>query len=68
MNGFPAGLITGLVVSAAIMLFVQSHASLNVMAAGQLVLLLAGIRNAWDMTLWIMLKTPNSAGPPPPPP
>jgi hypothetical protein len=53
-----------LVVATAVMLFRQSHQSLNVMAAALLVLLLAGIRNAWDMTLWIVLKTPDTAGPP----
>lgn len=47
------------VVAAAVLLFMRSPAGPNVMAAALLVLLLAGIRNAWDMTIWTMLKTPT---------
>ena len=52
------------VVVAAVMLLLRSSASPSVLAAAMLVLLLAGIRNAWDMTIWVMLKTPNSGRPP----
>ena len=46
------------------LLFMQAPASVDVMAAALLTLLLAGIRNAWDMTLWIAIKTPSTrAGP-----
>jgi hypothetical protein len=27
-------------------------------------LLLAGLRNAWDMMVWIVLKTPTGGAPP----
>jgi hypothetical protein len=49
----------GLVVASAILMIVHSPASPDIMAAALAVLLLAGIRNAWDMTLWIMLKSPT---------
>jgi hypothetical protein len=29
-----------------------------VLAAALITLLLAGIRNAWDMTIWIVIRTP----------
>ncbi|MGA2126833.1 MAG: hypothetical protein ABSG76_11855 [Xanthobacteraceae bacterium] len=45
--------------AAAVLLYMQSTAGPNVVAAVLLVMLLAGIRNAWDMTLWIMLNTPT---------
>ncbi len=54
-----------LAVAAAALGFAHSVASAYVMAAGLLTLLLAGLRNAWDMTLWIMLRTPTSVPPPP---
>jgi len=44
---------------AAVLLFMQSPAGPDVLAAALVVMLLAGIRNAWDMTLWIMLNTPT---------
>jgi hypothetical protein len=49
----------------AVLLLMQAAASVDVIAAGLLTLLLAGIRNAWDMTLWIAIKTPSSRGPSP---
>jgi hypothetical protein len=33
-------------------------------AAALLILLLAGLRNAWDMMLWIVIRLPGG-GPPP---
>jgi hypothetical protein len=34
------------------------------MAIALLVLLFAGLRNAWDMMLWIMIKVPGGTPPP----
>ena len=50
--------------AAAALLFRQSMIGADLMAAALLILLLAGLRNAWDMMTWIMIKTPG--GPPPP--
>jgi hypothetical protein len=49
---------------AAAMLFMRSAASANVIAAALLTLLFAGIRNAWDMTVWMVIKSPSSGRPP----
>jgi hypothetical protein len=49
----------------AVLLLIRSAASVNLMAAALLTLLLAGIRNAWDMLLWIVIKTPSSRAPSP---
>ncbi len=57
-----------LALAAAALAFAHSGVSAYLMAAALLVLLLAGLRNAWDMTLWIMLRTPTGGGAPPPPP
>ncbi|MGP0094692.1 MAG: hypothetical protein ACLPKB_32785 [Xanthobacteraceae bacterium] len=54
-----------LVLVSAVLLLVQSAASANLIAAALLTLLLAGIRNAWDMTVWIVLRTPSGTGPAP---
>ena len=35
---------------------------LDLLAAALITLLLAGIRNAWDMTIWIVIRTPVSEG------
>jgi hypothetical protein len=43
-----------LVIAAGVNLCRQSEAGLNVLAAALILLLLIGIRNAWDMTVWIM--------------
>jgi hypothetical protein len=43
---------------AALLLFRQSPAGLDLLAAGQITLLLAAIRNAWDMMLWIVIRAP----------
>lgn len=47
-----------LVVLSAVLLFDQSIWGLNVLAAALVILLFAGIRNAWDMTIWIVIRTP----------
>ena len=47
-----------LVLLAAAFLFTQLDFGFNVEAAALIALLLAGIRNAWDMTLWIVIKAP----------
>jgi hypothetical protein len=47
-------------------LFLQSAASANLIAAALLTLLLAAIRNAWDMMVWIVIKAPSGGGPLPP--
>src|SRR6266851_6784345 len=44
---------------AAVLLLIQSTASANLIAAAVLTLLFAGIRNAWDMMVWIVIKTPS---------
>jgi hypothetical protein len=54
-----------LVLVSAVLLLMQSTASANVIAAALLTLLLAGIRNAWDMMVWIVIKAPSSRGPSP---
>ena len=48
---------------AGVLLWLRLRESVNVLAAGVLTLLLAGIRNAWDMTLWTAIKTPSNKGP-----
>jgi hypothetical protein len=52
-----------LLLIAGVLLWLRSKESVNVLAAGMLTLLLAGIRNAWDMTLWTAIKTPSIKGP-----
>jgi hypothetical protein len=47
-----------LVLLSAFLLLVQSASSLDVLAAALITLLFAGIRNAWDMTIWIVIRTP----------
>ena len=46
------------VLVAAARLYEQSEWALDIAAAGLITLLLAGIRNAWDMMIWIALKAP----------
>ncbi len=56
------GYVLGLV--AAALLFTRSAAlSADLIAAAVLTLLFSAIRNAWDMMVWIVIKTPGS-GPP----
>ena len=47
---------------AALFLWRQSEAGLDLLAAGQITLLLAAIRNAWDMMIWIMIRAPTADG------
>jgi hypothetical protein len=37
----------------------EAVVSPGLLAAGMCLLLLAGIRNAWDMTTWVVLRRPN---------
>jgi hypothetical protein len=57
------GYLLGLI--AAVLLFVQAAASANLIAAAVLTLLFAAIRNAWDMMVWIVIKTPSGGMPAP---
>jgi hypothetical protein len=50
--------------SSAVMLLMQSTVSPNLIAPAVLILLLAAIRNAWDMMVWIVIKTPSGGLPP----
>jgi hypothetical protein len=50
-----------LVLASGILLLIHKSWSSEVTAAALVVLLLSGIRNAWDMTTWIMMRTPTSA-------
>jgi len=54
-----------LALTAAALLFEESTAGADVIAAALLVLLFAGLRNAWDMMVWIMIKAPGGTLPPP---
>jgi hypothetical protein len=47
----------------AVLLFMQSAASANLIAAALLTLLFAGLRNAWDMMVWIVIRAPSGGGP-----
>ena len=59
-----------LVFASGVMLLLRTPWSSDVTAAALVTLLFAGIRNAWDMTTWIMMRLPTSVPPPsqPPPP
>jgi hypothetical protein len=50
-----------LVAASAITLFEHWLSSAELIAAALIVLLLAGIRNAWDMTVWIITRSPTRA-------
>jgi len=50
-----------LVLASGIMLLLHTRWSAEVTAAALVVLMFAAIRNAWDMTTWIMMRTPTSA-------
>jgi hypothetical protein len=52
-----------LLLIAAALLSGQLPAGADFLAAALLILLLAGIRNAWDMTVWTATKSPGSAPP-----
>jgi hypothetical protein len=49
-----------LLLLAAFFLLRQSEAGLDLLAAAQITLLLAGIRNAWDMMIWIVIRVPTT--------
>jgi hypothetical protein len=49
-----------LILAAGILLLVRLPWSAEVTAAALVVLLFAGVRNAWDMTTWIMMRTPTT--------
>lgn len=49
------------VLGAALLFCLQSPAAADAIAVAILVLLLAGIRNAWDMTVFVVLRTPTAA-------
>jgi hypothetical protein len=57
------GYLLGLI--AAVLLVIHAAASANLIAAAVLILLLAAIRNAWDMMVWIVIKSPSGGMPPP---
>jgi hypothetical protein len=59
----PALGYVALLIAAAI-LAVQWLIGLDVLAAALLVLLFAGVRNAWDITLWTATRSPVPAPPP----
>jgi len=48
---------------AAALSFMQATASANLIAAAVLTLLFAAVRNAWDMMVWIVIKTPSGRAP-----
>jgi hypothetical protein len=52
-----------LVAGAAFLLLDRSQWSLEVLAAALITLLYAGIRNAWDMTMWIVIRVPVADAP-----
>jgi hypothetical protein len=47
-----------LVLVSGCLLLMQSALSVDVLAAALITLLVAGIRNGWDMTIWIVIRTP----------
>ena len=49
-----------LLLLAAFFLLRHSEAGLDLLAAAQITLILAGIRNAWDMMIWIVIRVPTS--------
>ena len=50
---------------AAVLLCMRAAVSADLIAAAVLTLLFAAIRNAWDMMVWIVIKTPAGGSPPP---
>ena len=50
----------------AVLVFLRSPLSVEGIAIALMTLLLAGIRNAWDMMVWIVIKSPAGQGPSPP--
>jgi hypothetical protein len=52
-----------LLLIAAALVLAQSSAGADLIAVALLTLLFAGIRNAWDMTIWTATKSPDSRPP-----
>jgi hypothetical protein len=52
-----------LALTSAVLLLRQSAAAADLIAAALLVLLFAGVRNAWDMMVWIAIKSPSDGAP-----
>jgi hypothetical protein len=50
-----------LVMASAVLVLERSPWSLDALAAALITLLFAGIRNAWDMTMWIVIRVPVAA-------
>jgi hypothetical protein len=48
-----------LIAAAGVVVLLRPPAALDLLAAALVLLLLLGIRNAWDMTVWMMLHAPN---------
>lgn len=46
--------------AAAILLLLRQTAALDLLAVSVVLLLLLGIRNAWDMTVWMTLRAPTA--------
>jgi hypothetical protein len=55
-----------LVLAAAALVLIRSSAAVYLVAFAAMTLLIAGIRNAWDMTVWVMIRAPMGRPPPPP--
>jgi hypothetical protein len=53
-----------LVLATGVLLFMASPVGAVVMAVAILVLLIAGLRNAWDMMVWIVIRAPGGVPPP----
>jgi hypothetical protein len=47
----------------AALLLARSAAGADLIAAALLILLFAGVRNAWDITIWFATKSPSSGAP-----
>lgn len=56
-----------LLLTSSAMLLLHYPAAVGVIAAGVLLLMLAAIRNAWDMTVWIAIRSPINRPPGAPP-
>lgn len=54
-----------MLLAAAALFFVRSATSADMLAAALLSLLVAGVRNAWDITMFVAIHSPTSGGPPP---
>jgi hypothetical protein len=52
------GIAQLLIFGSGVMLLTRPAAALDCLAAALILLLLAAIRNAWDMTMWIVIRAP----------